>query len=93
MLRLRMEYLSGYWLFKIVKFGHQSITSRVGTSFHRYLRITDISLSLLMVGTYKPAHCTWKTYLALFSYLASACGIIAVLFLIGSRGLGHCGLV
>ncbi len=23
------------WLFNLVKFGHQSITSRVGTSFHR----------------------------------------------------------
>ncbi len=45
-----------------------------------------------MVGTYKPAHCTWKTYLALFSNFASAWGIIAVLFLIGSGALGHYGL-
>ena len=37
--RSRMDYLSGVWLFHILKFGLQSMALRVGTSFHRSLRV------------------------------------------------------
>ncbi len=76
-----MDYLSEFWSFHILKCGLQSMV-RVGTSFHRSLRVNDMALSLLLIGTSKPAivRRLLVSICSLFSSCASACGIITALF-------------